>query len=340
VPSAGRYVAEAAGEVATLGVGEAQNRHLRQPMPVRVQRVRSQAMSLLDGGSLFFDRVSPHPRQEDLMTPTSTVSASLEVPGARLYYELRGEGPFLVLVGAPMDATSFAPLADLLAIDHTVLTTDPRGINRSPVEDPDQDSSPALRAEDLSRLLGHLDAGPATVLGSSGGAVTALALAQAHPERVHTVIAHEPPVVELLDDREHLRAQTEVMIASYLAGDVNGAWLQFLSQANIALPDGVPVEMFAAQPGSQQAADQRRWFLHEMRGTIGWQPDIGVLRAGPTRIVVGIGDASVGQLCDRASTALAATLGVEPTMFPGGHAGFVEDPDGFAIRLRAVLHPS
>ena len=50
---------------------------------------------------------------------------------------------------------------DLLADDYTVLTTDPRGINRSPVDDPDQDSTPQMRADDLSRLLTHLGAGPA-----------------------------------------------------------------------------------------------------------------------------------------------------------------------------------
>ncbi len=35
--------------------------------------------------------------------------------------------------------------------------------------------------------------------------------------------------------------------------------------------------------------------------------------------------------------ALAAELGVEPTMFPGDHIGFAEDPAAFATRLRAVL---
>jgi hypothetical protein len=54
--------------------------------------------------------------------------------------------------------------------------------------------------------------------------------------------------------------------------------------------------------------------------------------------VVGIGEESGGQLCERTSTALAAALGIEPTMFPGGHIGFAENPDGFATRLRAVLH--
>lgn len=40
------------------------------------------------------------------------------------------------------------------------------------------------------------------------------------------------------------------------------------------------------------------------------------------------------------STALAAALGTEPAVFPGGHGGFTEDPDGFPTRLRAVLRES
>lgn len=273
------------------------------------------------------------------MNRTTTVTAgSLEVPDATLHYEVRGEGPLVVLVGAPMDAGAFAPLADLLAVDHTVLTTDPRGIHRSPLHDPDQDSTPQLRGDDLTQLLAHLDAGPAAVFGSSGGAVSALALAQAHPGLVHTVVAHEPPLDELLDDRAQLRAQTEDVIATYLAGDGPGAWAKFLQQANITLPDGVFEMMFGGERDPQQAADERFWFVHELRGTTRWQPDIAALRAGSTRVVVGIGNDSAGQYCDRSSTALAAALGTEPTMFPGGHIAFVNDPVGFATRLRAVLY--
>lgn len=262
---------------------------------------------------------------------------TLELPDARLYYEVRGEGPLLALVGAPMDARSFAAMADLLAADHTVLTTDPRGINRSPVHDPGQDSTPRLRADDLSRLLTHLDAGPAAVFGSSGGAVTALALAIPHPEQVHTVIAHEPPLVDVLEERERLHAGTEDMIATYLAGDVTGAWTKFMAQADITMPDGAIEMMFGGERDPQQVADERRWFAHEMRDTVRWQPDLAALRSVSTRIVVGIGEESTGQLCDRTSTALAAALGIEPTMFPGGHIGFADDPDRFVPRLRAVL---
>lgn len=267
---------------------------------------------------------------------TATVS-TLTVPGARLHYEVRGSGPLVVLAGAPMDAAAFAPLADLLAVDHTVVTTDPRGIHRSPLDDPDQDSTPELRADDLARLIAHLDTGPATVFGSSGGAVTALALVQAHPELVRTVVAHEPPFLALLEDREQLAAQTEDLIATYQSGDVLGAWAKFMDQANITLPDGVLEQMFGGERDPQTVADERRWFTHELRATVGWQPDLGALRAAAPRIVIGIGEESAGQHCDRVSRALAGALGIEPTTFPGDHIGFVVDPERFAPRLRSVL---
>ena len=272
------------------------------------------------------------------MSHTTTVTAGyLEVPGARLHYEVRGTGPLVVLVGAPMDASAFAPLADLLAADHTVLTTDPRGIKRSSVDVPDADSTPDMRGDDLSRLLSHLDAGPAVVLGSSGGAVSALALVQVHPEQVHTVVAHEPPLEKLLDDHEQIHAQTDDLIATYLAGDVMGAWAKFFAQADIAMPEGAVEQMFGGERDPQAVADEHFWFAHEMRPTTCWQPDLGVLRAVPTRIVVGIGAESAGEFCDRSSRALTAALDIEPTMFPGGHTAFVDDPAAFATRLRAVL---
>ncbi len=277
------------------------------------------------------------------MNHTSTVPATVEtlrVPDALLHYEVRGQGPLVVLVAAPMDARPFAPLADRLAADHTVLTTDPRGINRSPVDDPDRDSTPQMRADDLSRLLTHLDAGPAAVLGSSGGAVSALALVQAHPELVHTVIAHEPPLHQLLDDREQLGAQTEDIIATHLSGDITGAWKKFLVLANITLPEGVFEQMFGREREPQEVADDHFQHAHMLRPTTQWRPDLTALRSTTARIMIGLGEQSGGQLCDRTSTALAAALGVEPTMFPGGHIGFAEDPDAFATRLRAVLHGS
>lgn len=257
--------------------------------------------------------------------------------GAGLHHEVRGTGPLVVLVGAPMDAAAFAPLAELLANEHTVLTTDPRGIHRSRVDDRKADSTPELRAEDLSRLITHLGAGPAAVLDSSGGAVTALALVQAHPEQVHTVTAHEPPLGELLADREQARADTEEYCATYLGGDVVGAWKKFFAAANIAMPAEAVEQMVGGQRDPQAVADERFWFANELRPSTRWRPDLAVLRSVSSRIVIGIGAGSTAQICDRTSRALASALDIEPTMFPDGHIGFIEDPNAFVDRLKTLL---
>ncbi|MFI9010865.1 alpha/beta fold hydrolase [Actinosynnema sp. NPDC053489] len=266
-----------------------------------------------------------------------TTTDTLRVPDALLHYEVRGDGPLLVLVGAPMDARAFEPLADLLAVDHTVLTTDPRGINRSAVDDPDRDATPELRADDLARLVRHVDAGPAAVLGSSGGAVSALALAQAHLDLAHTVIAHEPPLDQLVPDRADLLRRTDEMVATYRTGDRLGAWRQFLAIANIRMPDEVVEQVFGGDPGPQGLADERFQYEHMLRPTVRWVPDLDALRSASTRLVVGIGEDSGGELCERTSEALAEGLGVEPTRFPGGHVGFADDPRRFGARLREVL---
>jgi pimeloyl-ACP methyl ester carboxylesterase len=271
--------------------------------------------------------------------PVPMTAGTLGVPDGRLYYEVRGTGPLVLLVGAPMGADAFAPLAELLAAEHTVLTTDPRGVGRSPVDDPEQDSTPELRADDLSRLIAHLGVGPAVALGSSGGAVSVLALAQAHPDQVMTVIAHEPPLQELVDDRERLRAGTDRIIATYLAEGSAAAWREFMVVADIVVPED---DDHVAPPAEEQrdpqaVADERHFFLHELRDTTRFRPDLAALRTAPTRIVVGLGQDSAGELCDRTSRALAAALGTAPVMFPGGHIGFAENPPAFAARLREVL---
>jgi clorobiocin/coumermycin A biosynthesis protein CloN7/CouN7 len=135
-----------------------------------------------------------------IMTKSGSTIHTLDVPGARLYYEIRGSGPLLLLLGSPMDSTGFAGMEAELADSYTVVTYDPRGISNSTREDATQDVTPELQADDVHRLLSALGGEPAYVFGSSGGAVVGLALAAAHPNQVRMLVAHEPPVIELLAD--------------------------------------------------------------------------------------------------------------------------------------------
>ena len=132
-----------------------------------------------------------------------------------------------------MASAEFAPLADALATDHTVVTYDPRGIAASSIDDPEQDSTPELRADDVAALLDALGAESADVFGSSGGAVTGLALVARHPGRVRTLVAHEPPLLELLPDAAEQRAKTEDIIETFHARACEAAWMQVHGQRRI-----------------------------------------------------------------------------------------------------------
>src|SRR5262245_66299221 len=104
--------------------------------------------------------------------PTSPTVRSVTVPGARLHYEIRGgSGPLVLVIGSPMASAEFAPLADALAGDHTVVTYDPRGYANSPVDDPDAPSGVEQRADDVRAILDDLGAESADPFGSRGGAV-------------------------------------------------------------------------------------------------------------------------------------------------------------------------
>ncbi len=91
------------------------------------------------------------------------------MPGARLYFEVQGSGPALILIGHPMNSSGFATIAAILADDYTVITYDPRGFGRSPIDDRDQDADPEMLADDVRRVLEAVGDVPARVFGSSGG---------------------------------------------------------------------------------------------------------------------------------------------------------------------------
>jgi pimeloyl-ACP methyl ester carboxylesterase len=157
------------------------------------------------------------------MADSDPTTHMLDVPGARLYYERRGSGPLLLMIGSPMDSTGFAPLASALADRYTVVTYDPRGIGNSSREDASDDVTPTQQADDVQRLLSALGGGPADVFGSSGGAVVGLALVTTHPDRVQTLVAHEPPVVELLADAAQRRAEIDDVYEG--VRDVGSQWI-------------------------------------------------------------------------------------------------------------------
>lgn len=267
---------------------------------------------------------------------SSPSSYTLDVPGATLYYEVRGSGPVLMLVGHPMGASGFTAIAPLLAEQYTVVTYDPRGFARSTIADAGQDAEPDLLADDVRRVLEAVGEGPAHVFGSSGGAVTGLALVVRYPGHVGTLVAHEPPLTLLLPEAEEIRAGMHGVYETYRSRGIGAAWESFASVTGMGLlPQNGRVEPPSPSAGAVATSD--RFFGHGLLPIALYEPDITELRAAAARVVVAAGTASRGELAQRTAFALAERLGTPMAEFPGGHAGFVSDAEEFAVLLRRLL---
>jgi pimeloyl-ACP methyl ester carboxylesterase len=287
---------------------------------------------------------------------TEPSSHNLDVPGGRLYYEVRGSGPLLMVIGQPMTSAPFAPLADLLAEDHTVVTYDPHGLGASTTEDPSREVTPEVQADGLAQLIDVVGDGIADVFGTSGGAVTALALAARHPDKAGTVITHEPPVCQLLPDAPHVRKAVDDAVDAYREYGSGAAWGEFVSlvmhdgpvtEAGPAPatwpPPGVSVEnensAHEAEPeaSAKQQADDELFFLRMLKPFTRYEPPVEVLRSAGPRVVVAVGGTSGAEIARRSAEALAKRLGTPPAVFPGDHGGFMADPASFAVTIRQVL---
>lgn len=285
---------------------------------------------------------------------TDAKTYTLDVPGAVLHYDVReaeaSSTPTLLMIGSPMDASGFTSLAQRFQ-ERTVVTYDPRGAGRSQRTDTAVESTPERHADDLHRLIAALGGGPVDVFASSGGAVNGLALVARHPEQVRVLVAHEPPAVQVLPDREQALAAVMDLHRTYQRDGFGAAMAKFIALTSWL--GEIPVD-FADRPAPNPAdfglptdddgsRDDVLFAQNLITGTH-YQPDFDALRAASSRVVIGVGVESEGQLAYRAGVAVAERLGTKPVVFPGGHGGFLGgefgmqgEPDAFAATLRQVL---
>ena len=289
---------------------------------------------------------------------TAPTPHHLDANGGRLYYEVRGSGPLLLVVGQPMTSAPFAALADDLAADHTVVTYDPHGVGESTVDDPSLPITPEIEADDLAAIVDELGLGPAAMMGTSGGAVAGLAFASRHPDKITTLIAHEPPVADLLPDAGPVRAAVDAIEDAYRSAGSGAAWGAFASlvmHQGLVPADGVPPAAWPPpgapeddqasdtappEPSAKQQADDELFFLRMLKPFTRYAPDVDGLRDGPVRVRIAVGAGSGPEVARRSAEALAERLGQSAVVFPSHHAGFMEDPAGFAAAVREVLAAS
>jgi len=266
----------------------------------------------------------------------------------QITYDVRGDLSTrtpLFMFGSPMEAAAFATLASYFT-DRPVVTYDPRGAGRNPVGT--EPITVEEHAEDLHRVIGALDAGPVDCFGTSGGGVNLLRLAELHPESVARVVSHEPPTTVGLPDRDEVAAVLADMKATYLAAGNGPAMAKFIA---LVMHDGEIGPAYLDRPapdpsvfGMSAEDDGTRTnpLMRNMPACNDYAPDVDALRALGDRLVVAAGAGSGETFAARGARAVAAAVGIEPTVFPSHHGGFVpgqpgSDPEAFAARLREVL---
>jgi pimeloyl-ACP methyl ester carboxylesterase len=254
-----------------------------------------------------------------------------EVDGAKLYYEVRGRGPALLMIsGAGGDAGYYSQAAAILEDSFTVITYDRRGNSRSTGRT-DAPISITEQARDAKALIDEFADGRAVVFGNSAGAIIGLALAAAFPAAVAGLIAHEPPIVDVLPaDAEDRDFFTQILAVAETEG-IEAAAIRFVQSIRGEGSDEWPAQILERFLGNID-----HLFTNEF-GQFGvFIPDWDALASGGVPIVMAAGSEDRGLFYATPSIIIAERLGTPWIEFPGNHLPFIERPREFAAALRAV----
>ena len=280
------------------------------------------------------------------MRITATLKTdTLQVPGAKLHYEVRGSGPVLLMMpGGPADATTFRKIENDLAERYTVVTYDPRDLSHSTVDEPTDDARMVrIYADDVHRLLRKVAGDTkACVFASSGGATIALELATQHPEQLATVICHEPPSPYLVANTAETLAGMEAVCDTCASEGLFPAMQKFMTLVGIeGGPQQAPPQHEPTPQELEAMAMMQKNFAYffgrYIRNVARYEPDFDALRSCPCAIVAAVGADSKGQLAHNGGLGLAARLGSKPVVFPGDHGGFDGRSSEFSAKLLEVL---
>jgi pimeloyl-ACP methyl ester carboxylesterase len=264
----------------------------------------------------------------------------VDVPGARLYYELQGSGSLLVVIPGAGGTAGRGQTISELAAHYTVLTYDRRGFSRSQLDGP-QDYAHRLEtdADDARRLIEHVGAEPATIFGASSGGIVALEVLRRHPSVVRTMVPHEPPAVRLLPDGQAWVDFFFAVYDRYCQDGIGPALAMFRLAFTEADRRAMEDHGGERDPKSDELmrANATYWFEHELRQYPAFDLDLDALQAQAARVVLVAGRESRGYPCSDATIELGKKLDRDVIELPGGHIGFLTHPVEFARALRDSL---
>ncbi|MFF7247322.1 alpha/beta fold hydrolase [Embleya sp. NPDC008237] len=262
----------------------------------------------------------------------------LAVPGADLYYEVRGSGPVLLLInGSNGDTGLFAALGDRLADRHTVVAYDRRGNSRSRLTDSPGEQRIDEHVDDAHRLLLALTSEPAAVFGTSTGASIGLDLLVRHPEQVDLLVAHEPLVVGLLPDPKQWHAKFDNVAELYRTDGPKAAMGELTALFGLSGPPEPAADLPTPVRELLERVQANVHFnlSYELSAFARFEPDLTALRGAP--LVLAVSNEGAETLLYRTTALLAERLDLPVVEFPTDHVGYALRPDEFAVAMTEVL---
>lgn len=250
-----------------------------------------------------------------------------EVDGGKLYYEVAGSGPTIVLIHDELlHGESWNAQVSEFSKDYRVVRYDRRGYGRSPAS-----TAPYSDSDDLLAVLQAVDAGHAALMASSDGAGLAIDFAADHPDMVDALVLSGPTLDGLGYSAHFIRRfqanlgpDRQVSVAKWvedscLVAPANRAARERVRALLTANPQNVSREQhrYARIPERDAAAS-----LSEVRA--------------PTMILVGAED--MPDVHAHAGAIEAAISGSQRVVVPdAGHLPHLEQPKAFNDAVRQYL---
>ncbi|MDQ4145551.1 MAG: alpha/beta hydrolase [Actinomycetota bacterium] len=267
--------------------------------------------------------------------------ATAHVNGVRLFYEVRGrrEIPLFLVHGSWGSHHSWDAVVSRLAESFEVVTYDRRGHSQS--ERVTGRGSIREDVADLAALIEELNLAPAWVAGSSFGGSIALRLACERRDLLRGVVAHEPPLLRLLEEEsdyvpflEEVQRRTSDVLALVLAGDHPGAAEQFVE--TLALGPGTWARL--PSRAQQTFVENASTFVDEASDPDQMSFDLSSLERFSRPVLLTLGDQSPSGYIPVVEKLAAALPEASVTIYPGaGHIPHSTNPDSYSATVTAFI---
>ncbi|MCI2774307.1 alpha/beta hydrolase [Staphylococcus petrasii] len=268
---------------------------------------------------------------------------TLELKGAKLRYHKVGNGPLLICIpGANGTGDIYMPLAQQLKDKFTVVAVDRRAYGQSELTEPlpDEVSNPDSRyrvkrdAQDIAELAKHLSDEPVYVLGSSSGAIVAMHVLKEHSDIVKRIAFHEPPINTFLPNAKYWQDKNAEIIDIAVNEGMPQAMKLFGETLNTSQLDrqymSKPAQAEDDAESKKRFEEMLGWFKYEIRQYTESDISIDDLNKHKDIITLLNGTASRDSFPQEVNFYISEQTGIKIVDIPGGHLGYVQEPEGFA----------